>query len=54
MWEVKDLAGLTSMTDQANDTSSLYSTILAKIEAEEAALEISEEFKKDACDRLSP
>lgn len=53
MKEIKDLAGLTSATDQPDDPSTLYKTIIAKIEAEEAAMETSEEFKKDACNRLT-
>ena len=53
MKEIRDLAGLPSGADQPYNPSILYSTIIAKIEAEEAAMEISEEFKKDACNRLS-
>lgn len=51
--EVRDLAGLTGADTQPDASSSLYWTIIAKIEAEEAAMEASEEFKKDACNRLT-
>ena len=47
--EIMDLAGIKLHSSRSDQNSGIYDTILAKIEAEEAAMITSEEFKKDAC-----
>ena len=50
--EIMDLAGVKLHSSRSDQNFSIYETILAKIEAEEAAMLTSEEFKQDACNRL--
>ena len=48
-----DLAGIKLDSARSGQCADIYETIIAKIEAEEAALVTSEEFQKDACNRLT-